>query len=734
MRAYYLVILLAIISISAVSCPKGAVDSLLTQGTDVLLDKRTDVDYVLILDRSGSMKGDKLTNAKQSAIEFIKGLSGNDRAAIIGFDDNTRIYSGLSNDKSVLEDAINRITPGDFTRYTPAFKTGADLFNGNKKVIVFLSDGKPSESADDVISLISDYTKQGICIYTIAYAQSAELEAQKLLHDIVLKSQENTGCGKYFRSQETTFALTNIFEDIYSDVSSQEVFNVTARISTEEKVVVDLDLRSKFNDKKITGDCLTPQIDIALLRYGEVVKELETTSLTNSFELPEGIYDYIIKVTEDCGGECLYSGSTKGSFSVSSQESTCKVPWDELRVVLTSTDYVEVQITPDGFNPQTVGTTGVVTWRNTDVKPHRVVGSDGTFSSPVIPPGGSWSHVFPPGEYSYIDTESSFSGVFENSNADESDRIELYLVIDTSGSMIGDPLKEAKAAAINLLSVLSENDKVSLIAFSDDAYVIQELSSDIASAKNAVRGLISDGATKYIPAFEAVKGQLRGGESTKQAVIFLSDGLPYDEQGKEEIISSASKNLRGACVYTIGYGSLSFEAQELLSEIATNSGLEYCGAYYQSGANKKELSSVFGEIYAATQNPGLELYDTTIQVTGRKVFITTKVRSVQNGISLPSAGVYGCVPKAEVYVQAGPEKVPLVYNNSYYGAELTLGPGEHSLLLTAKVQSEEDPLKASVGSLRETVSIKTFNFYFIPIIIFIILLSYLYITRHKKRK
>ncbi len=41
-----------------------------------------------------------------------------------------------------------------------------------------------------------------------------------------------------------------------------------------------------------------------------------------------------------------------------------------------------------------------VTWTNTDIVPHTVVGPD--FSSPVLKPGESFSWTAKPGEYDYI--------------------------------------------------------------------------------------------------------------------------------------------------------------------------------------------------------------------------------------------------------------------------------------------------------------------------------------------
>lgn len=62
-----------------------------------------------------------------------------------------------------------------------------------------------------------------------------------------------------------------------------------------------------------------------------------------------------------------------------------------------------VSITSTGFKPDdvTIKPGDSVTWRNTDTTAHQVVSDTGTFKSPVLKPGDTWSHRF--------DVESSYS-------------------------------------------------------------------------------------------------------------------------------------------------------------------------------------------------------------------------------------------------------------------------------------------------------------------------------------
>jgi plastocyanin len=54
-----------------------------------------------------------------------------------------------------------------------------------------------------------------------------------------------------------------------------------------------------------------------------------------------------------------------------------------------------VQVTKNGFTPGTINVTAgdTVTWHNADTKSHQVVASNGSFASPVLTAGQSWSYT-----------------------------------------------------------------------------------------------------------------------------------------------------------------------------------------------------------------------------------------------------------------------------------------------------------------------------------------------------
>ena len=114
-------------------------------------DKPVTSDIVLVIDTSGSMRGSRLTSAKNAAIEFIDTLLPSDttRIGIVNFDYYAYDVHALSNNATTLKNAINGLTAngGTFTQ-AGVKQAEAMLANStaNHKHIVLLSDGRPTYS------------------------------------------------------------------------------------------------------------------------------------------------------------------------------------------------------------------------------------------------------------------------------------------------------------------------------------------------------------------------------------------------------------------------------------------------------------------------------------------------------------------------------------------------------------------------------------------------------------
>ncbi len=145
-------------------------------------------------------------------------------------------------------------------------------------------------------------------------------------------------------------------------------------------------------------------------------------------------------------------------------------------------------------------------------------------------------------------------------NRIESLNREIIYVIDTSGSMGGQSILQAKAALELALSRLKPSDRFNVIQFNSYTSSLfsesrMASSNNIQSAVNYVRHLQANGGTEIAPALSAALDNQQVYEINDQnirQVIFLTDGSIGNEQALFDIIN---KKLGQSRLFTIGIGS-----------------------------------------------------------------------------------------------------------------------------------------------------------------------------------
>ena len=153
------------------------------------------VDVVALIDISGSMKGDKISTARTSLIQFINLLSDRDRLQVTTFASQVAPLtplSALSDKRTELTRRVSGIVEGGNTRlYDAVIAAHQELqANGDPnhiRAIVVLSDGKDTASTaglDEALTAISDTGEEGgaaIKLFTIGFGEDADREALKRL-------------------------------------------------------------------------------------------------------------------------------------------------------------------------------------------------------------------------------------------------------------------------------------------------------------------------------------------------------------------------------------------------------------------------------------------------------------------------------------------------------------------------------------------------------------------------
>ncbi|MFQ5483996.1 MAG: VWA domain-containing protein [Desulfobacterales bacterium] len=132
----------------------GIVSLALTLKADDIIDhsdgKYHNVDMVIVLDRSGSMKGSKIKNARQAVLNLLSNLSSKDRFALITYSDGVSRITDLQKVSDVnrkqLETFIRSVRTGGGTNLGAGLQTGINVLlsaghNGNSGKVILISDG-----------------------------------------------------------------------------------------------------------------------------------------------------------------------------------------------------------------------------------------------------------------------------------------------------------------------------------------------------------------------------------------------------------------------------------------------------------------------------------------------------------------------------------------------------------------------------------------------------------------
>ena len=120
------------------------------------------VDMVIVLDRSGSMKGQKINDARQAVLNLLPRLTAKDRFALITYSDGVQFVSSLkpvtAAHRQHLATLIAGVLAGGSTNLGAGLQAGIDTLQygkeiGNARKLVLISDGLANKGITDAARL-----------------------------------------------------------------------------------------------------------------------------------------------------------------------------------------------------------------------------------------------------------------------------------------------------------------------------------------------------------------------------------------------------------------------------------------------------------------------------------------------------------------------------------------------------------------------------------------------------
>ncbi|MEW5756198.1 MAG: marine proteobacterial sortase target protein [Pseudomonadota bacterium] len=133
---------------------------------------------------------------------------------------------------------------------------------------------------------------------------------------------------------------------------------------------------------------------------------------------------------------------------------------------------------------------------------------------------------------------------------------EVIYIIDTSGSMAGTSIEQARQALLLALQRLRPGDRFNVISFNSTTdqlfdHAVTADAQPLQQAQRYVSGLQADGGTEMMPALEAALLNQEESNAVRQ-VVFLTDGSVGNE---DALFGLIDRKLGPSRLFTIGIGS-----------------------------------------------------------------------------------------------------------------------------------------------------------------------------------
>ena len=194
--------------------------------------------------------------------------------------------------------------------------------------------------------------------------------------------------------------------------------------------------------------------------------------------------------------------------------------------------------------------------------------------------------------------------------------LSLAVVLDTSGSMSGEKIEDAKRSVLRLISDMQDSDEIAVIRYSDTSELIQSLArvGEVRSTLNArIRGLDAGGGTNIPGGLshglraldESAKGRVR-------RIVLVSDGLDGTRAQAESLARTSFSS--GITVSSLGIG-LDFDES-------------YMGSVAQSGHGNFAFIKDGGSLASFLKRELDETATTTVENAAVELQLPTGMRFV----------------------------------------------------------------------------------------------------------
>ena len=204
---------------------------------------RTPLNISLVLDRSGSMHGEKLAAARDAAAFLVRRLAPEDRVTVVAYDGDVHTVADEHTPRAAVAQLISQMEPGGSTNLSGGWLRGRELVaasasasaNGNagKRAmnrVLLLTDGRANMGITDpqkLIGLAASAARTGVTTTTVGFGADYD--------EALLRAMADAGNGNTYYIERPDQA-PGVFEEEIEGLLSLAAQNVAVEVCPSDAV------------------------------------------------------------------------------------------------------------------------------------------------------------------------------------------------------------------------------------------------------------------------------------------------------------------------------------------------------------------------------------------------------------------------------------------------------------------------------------------------------------------